>query len=682
MGRSFFRPSAANTVEDYVRHNHYYHAPSDTHYVMLVRDGKYIQRRYQTGYDGRETNVEETQIDYVLGSGNHARTYLHRNAQGMLVELPLGWYSEKGGTWAMSPGYDNATHPGAQRPIGYDCLFCHNAYPKTAATKVPDHFGNQPIVPEVLPEGITCERCHGSAAEHLARAQKRGTILNPARLTLDRQMEVCLQCHLQPDSFRPTLDFKRYGKDWFSYTPAEPLGSFMQFFDSPGADRFQIAGSAYRLRQSACFLKSANALQCTTCHNPHAVQHGAAAAQSYNEKCRSCHGAGAFAQSVAAGRHTASGECTSCHMPKRRTQDVVHVVMTDHLIARRPAGGDLVAERAEITSVVRAAAVKPYYPAAADDALSVAVAQVRANAAVGVAPLRDVLRTNPPAVADPFYESAEAEVATGHPQEALALYREALKRDPQYAAALLSLGTALSTLQRYSEAVETLQKAAGVAPKDSRVYNALGKAQLALGHAAEAKAAFAKAVALAPEMASPHIGQGILAEAAGASAEAAQEFREAIRLAPNASEAHGQLGNLLIATRDFEQAAWEFDQAVRYSPKDATFRMRYATLLYTLRRLDEAQVQIDAALQAEPQSAEAHHTRGNILEQKKQMAGALQEYREAVRLQPGLSRAQLDLGAVLAQSGDKVNAAVHLKLAAQAEDPNVRRLAAQLLSEL
>ncbi len=59
------------------------------------------------------------------------RTYLHRNPDGTLLELPLAWYAEKGGYWAMNPGYDTADYPYARRQIAYDCMFCHNAYPDT-----------------------------------------------------------------------------------------------------------------------------------------------------------------------------------------------------------------------------------------------------------------------------------------------------------------------------------------------------------------------------------------------------------------------------------------------------------------------------------------------------------------------------------------------------------------------
>ena len=92
MGRSFFRPAPSNTIEDYTKRNEFYHALSDTHYSMIRRDGAFYQRRWQIGFAGKETNVEELKVDYVLGSGNHARSYLHRTAAGTLIELPLGWY--------------------------------------------------------------------------------------------------------------------------------------------------------------------------------------------------------------------------------------------------------------------------------------------------------------------------------------------------------------------------------------------------------------------------------------------------------------------------------------------------------------------------------------------------------------------------------------------------------------
>src|SRR5207249_8602619 len=68
MGRSFYRPSPANTVVS----KSFYHKPSDSYFTMLQRDGKSYQRRHQIDPEGREINVMEKQIDFVMGSGNHS----------------------------------------------------------------------------------------------------------------------------------------------------------------------------------------------------------------------------------------------------------------------------------------------------------------------------------------------------------------------------------------------------------------------------------------------------------------------------------------------------------------------------------------------------------------------------------------------------------------------------------
>src|SRR5258708_4089223 len=124
----------------------------------------------------------------------------------------------------------------------------------------------------------------------------------------------------------------------------------LHFDQAPANDKFEIASAAYRLRRSECFLKSPlgrqGALLCTTCHNPHDIPRGEAAARHYTQVCRQCH-SNTFDQLVASGRHSTSADCIGCHMPKRRTDDVVHVVMTDHYIQRRKPAGDLLAPIAE-----------------------------------------------------------------------------------------------------------------------------------------------------------------------------------------------------------------------------------------------------------------------------------------------------------------------------------------------
>jgi hypothetical protein len=74
IGRSFYRLSPRTSIEDFTSHNTLYHKASDRYYQIEIRDGKYYESRYQNGYGNKETNRVEKQIDFVVGSGNHARS--------------------------------------------------------------------------------------------------------------------------------------------------------------------------------------------------------------------------------------------------------------------------------------------------------------------------------------------------------------------------------------------------------------------------------------------------------------------------------------------------------------------------------------------------------------------------------------------------------------------------------
>src|SRR5438874_11594245 len=105
-------------------------------------------------------------IDYVIGAGDHSRAYLHRTTRGTLTELPLGWYTEPGGYWGMSPGLDSR-HPETRRLISYGCVCCHDAYPQVpSGSDVP-----AAAFTGDLPEGIDCQRCHGPGVHRVRAAQ-------------------------------------------------------------------------------------------------------------------------------------------------------------------------------------------------------------------------------------------------------------------------------------------------------------------------------------------------------------------------------------------------------------------------------------------------------------------------------------------------------------------------------
>jgi tetratricopeptide (TPR) repeat protein len=593
MARSFAAPSPESITTQ-----PFYHQASGTWFSMIQRSDGLHQRRWQNGFQGRADNVEELKVDYVMGSGNHVRTYLHRTTRGTLVELPLAWYVEKGGHWGMNPGYD-ADHWPSHRKIGYDCMFCHNAYPAIPAGH--DDSGSEPVFAGALPEGVDCQRCHGPGQNHVTAAEAKGAriedvrkaILNPARLPPDRRVEVCMQCHLETTSFPLPNAIRRFDRAPFSYIAGEPLAAFELFFDhAPGTghdEKFEIVNSVYRLRKSRCFLKSNGALGCTTCHNPHDVPHGPEAATHYNKVCGQCH-TGAFETLVTSRKHPAESNCVGCHMPKRRTDDVVHAIMTDHLIQRVPAVPNPLAELPERhgSSASYRGEVVGYGDA---DALYTAVAQLvaKSNVDAGIPRLEAEIEKSHPARAEPYIELGDAWRDRGVPEKAASAYKEALKRNA--GSALISRRLADVTKDR-----ELLRRVTEANPSDAGAWYDLGLLESDQGRQKEAVDALGKAASLDPDMADAQNSLGAVFAETGSADKAEQAFRAALRIDPFHADAYANLATLLATRGDAAQGEWYLQEAMRIRPEFGKAHLNLGVLLANRRDLRGAAEQFRKAL--------------------------------------------------------------------------------------
>src|SRR5262249_56693647 len=130
-------------------------------------------------------------------------------------------------------------------------------------------------------------------------------------------------------------------------------------------------------------------------------------------------------------------DCASCHMQKRRTEDAVHVVMTDHFIRRQPLGGNLVApieERHDRLS----GPVKLLYPARIpDSALYLAMAEGNAPA------IERLLAAAPPTHAEPYFALGESLRKAGRLDDAIRAYRRATQLAPDEARSYVAISELL-----------------------------------------------------------------------------------------------------------------------------------------------------------------------------------------------------------------------------------------------
>ncbi len=672
-------------VEDWSGGESFYHEASDRYYTMSKRDGKYFQRRHQAGFEGKIENVVEKEIHFIIGSGNHARTYLHRTPSNQLVELPVAWYAENGGFWAMNPGYDRPDHPGFRRVISNDCMFCHNGYPEQPEAGFVG--GGEALFPGRLPEGIDCQRCHGPGKEHvdtavaeMAEEEIRRKIFNPAGLPVDRQLELCMQCHLESTSRSLPYSLVRFSRRPFSYRPWEALGDYIIHFDFETGkgleDHFEIAHHAYRLRKSACFRKG-EGLVCTSCHNPHEAVRGAEQTERTATVCLDCHGE----------PHTESRDCADCHMPKRRADDVVHAVMTDHFIRKPPSGRNWLApleETHETQETAYRGEVTLYYPPelpeTPENELLLATAQVYsgANLEAGISRLRSAIERRRPERPEYYHHLAEAYWKSNNLEEAAHWYRRALERDPEFLPSVRNLGSTLIAAGKPAEAVSVLR----LAPEDPASLVNQGDALLAQGRFIPAAEALRKAVGLNPDLPEAWTnltralgGQGDMAGAINAA-------REAVRLQPDSATAHSNLANYLEASDNAAEAEYHYKTAITMDPLHAEAFYNYGTALAGQKRYREAESYLQRSVEIDPALAGAHLNLGNLQAAQGSPGSAIPHFLRALQAQPRFAAARMNLGLALAETGRMEEAVAEFQKAAEGPDPQIQQAAREILGRL
>jgi Flp pilus assembly protein TadD len=343
-------------------------------------------------------------------------------------------------------------------------------------------------------------------------------------------------------------------------------------------------------------------------------------------------------------------------MPKRRTDDVVHVVMTDHKIQRRKPEGDLLALKAEVietAATVYRGEVVTYYPAPLPDtpenSLYVAAAQVRnrRNLDKGLPRFAGLLDRYRPAQAGFYAELGLGYVAAQQPAQAIPYFEEAAKREPT-GFRLIQLGNAQMEARQFTQAEATLRRATALSPDEPLAWGTLGWTLWQQDKGAEARTDLEKAIALDPDLPELHNNLGSVAWGAGDQAAAEQQFREALRIQPGIAEWRLNLARVLATRGETAEARFQFEQALKLKPDFAEARLDY----------------------------------GRLLGDQHDLRGAIHELEAAVRLQPNLWRAHFELGMALGQSGDQRRAIEQLTQAANGSDTSVRAEALDVLHKL
>jgi Tfp pilus assembly protein PilF len=617
MARSFYVLTPENVVEDFS--GVVVHHPASGFYYTAYREGdRFVQEEYRLGPGGEKTHRLVRTIDYVMGSGSAARTYLTRQGD-RLYELPLTWYTQAAGgrgRWDLSPGYAEANGR-FSRAIPDRCMACHNG------TSEPIPFLDGAYAR--LEDGIGCEQCHGPGALHVearlvdaeAPDSVDYTIVNPAHLPLGRRLDVCQQCHTNG-----TVSILREGERAFGFRPGQALEDYVAIFAIEARDphRISVISHADRMQQSPCFIES-GAMDCVTCHDPHEGFRDAGP-EYFDRTCRSCHPTGPLQAAMPSpelrAQHAPEANCFSCHMPKVAARDVPHASFTDHFI--RVVRDDEI----EGTAVARGG----------DDLVPYFEKDARGPDAKAYEGMAYVIygRT----------EGGREALTRG-----VSLLAEAVEERPDFGEAQYLLGFARLQLGQVAAAIPALEEAVRLGPDVPERLNTLAQAyERARRDPAQIADLYRRALQVQPRAAEIRVNYGRLLETQGQLAAALAEYRRAVQEDPWLAEAHYNLGTALLRSGRAAEGEAALREAVHLQPDHADALTNLGVLHAQRGELDAALDLFTRAVEAAPRNANALANLALTLAQLGRVEEARRYAQEALAVQPGHPTAQQVLAAL------------------------------------
>ncbi|MEO7145607.1 MAG: tetratricopeptide repeat protein [Bryobacteraceae bacterium] len=279
---------------------------------------------------------------------------------------------------------------------------------------------------------------------------------------------------------------------------------------------------------------------------------------------------------------------------------------------------------------------------------------------------------------------------SGELQQAAAIYRAVLEREPHHADALhllgviasengehriatalivraiqirgpepvycANLGVALSRDKQFESAAVCYQQALRGNPSDAQTWARLGRAWLGVGNVEGATGALERSLQLAPGHADVHYELAVIFRTRGMAERAVENFRRATELIPAFVEAHFELANELYSVRRYEEAAAAYTRAVELQPAHAEAWYNLGVVRTAEERLSDAAAAYREALRIRPDYPEAHNNLGVVLRACGQTDAAVEHYRAALGSAPQSVDARYNL-ALLLQERDQLEPA-------------------------
>jgi tetratricopeptide (TPR) repeat protein len=232
--------------------------------------------------------------------------------------------------------------------------------------------------------------------------------------------------------------------------------------------------------------------------------------------------------------------------------------------------------------------------------------------------------------------------------------------DPGSAWILADLGETLRLLGKDTEALDVLDRALDLMPRDAAALATRSAIRLAQGNRERAMRDVTKALEVEPQSAFAHTVLGQIHYEAGDFDEAVRAFRSAVENDRWQPGYHSMLGDALRLVGKREEALEAFGRAIELAPTYSAAWVRRGAVLSELDRFDEALEAVDEALALEDGLyAYALTERARILRERGDVEAAVESFQQSVEIDPQQPNVLVELAALLAAVDEQDSAAAY-----------------------
>lgn len=218
------------------------------------------------------------------------------------------------------------------------------------------------------------------------------------------------------------------------------------------------------------------------------------------------------------------------------------------------------------------------------------------------------------------YAYAQALWQAGDKDQALAQYQEAGRLSPQTLSYRTDTARALVAMGRKAEAIEELEAAVAIEPGPGPLQS-LASLYAESGNPARALDTLRRAAAVAPNSAIIQQDYAHALEKAGNTAQAIEAYRKVLQLNPKAANSRGLLADLLFRQNRKDEAIDLVRDGIAQNPQAPRLHRDLGSLLERSNRIPEAIAEYREYARLAPQSADAKQLEERAASLEKKLAG-------------------------------------------------------------